>query len=188
MIPAPFRFLEMEKELRTNATQLDEAKLGVASKALDPVDVVLAAGKLVFVVMNAPVFVTAQEQAVIAEPAVDIDGGLGKHLSLDDRLQLCPGAVLDHAGEDFAAAFEQSDDGRLAAGSASAPAPHAPWAKIGLVNLDFTGKEPGFLHRHLHYSAPQALIDPLAGLVVDPASLLDGQRRYVRTKYLSITP
>ena len=32
------------------------------------------------------VFVVAQEQAVIAEPAVGIDGGLGKHLSLDDRL------------------------------------------------------------------------------------------------------
>jgi hypothetical protein len=29
------------------------------------------------------------------------------------------------------------------------PAPHAPWAKIGLVNLDFAGKGPGFL-RHLH--------------------------------------
>jgi hypothetical protein len=29
---------------------------------------------------------------------------LGKQLSLDDRLQLCPGAVLDHAGKDFAAA------------------------------------------------------------------------------------
>jgi hypothetical protein len=36
--------------------------------------------------MNAPVFVTAQEQAVIAEPAVVIDSGLGKRLSLDDRL------------------------------------------------------------------------------------------------------
>ena len=48
----------------------------------------------------------------------------------DDRL--CPGAVLDHAGEDFTAAFEQSDDGRLAAGSASRRGP-----KIGLVNLDF---------------------------------------------------
>jgi hypothetical protein len=64
----------------------------------------------------------------------------------------------------------------IAAGSASAPAPHAPWAKIGLVSLDFTGKEPGFLHRHrhLHHSAPQALTDPLAGLEgLTPASLLD---------------
>ena len=66
------------------------------------------------------------------------------------------------------------------AGSASAPAPHAPWAKIGLVNLDFTGKEPGVLHR----SAPQALIDPLAGLAVDPSQFARRQRRYVRTKHL----
>jgi hypothetical protein len=91
MTPAPFRFLEMEKEeLRTKATQLDEAKHGVAPKALDPVEGFLPPGKLVLAVMNAPVFVTAQEQAVIAEPAVVIDGGLGKRLSLDDRLSLRP--------------------------------------------------------------------------------------------------
>jgi hypothetical protein len=59
----------------------------------------------------------------------------------------------------------------------SAPAPQAPWAKIGLVNLDFTGKGPGFLHRHLHHSAPQALIDPLAGLAVDPSQFARRQRR-----------
>jgi hypothetical protein len=78
--------------------------------------------------------------------------------------------------------YLRAEDGRLAAGSASAPAPHAPWAKIGLVNLDFTGKGPGFLHRHrhLHHSAPQALIDPLAGLAVDPSQFARRQRRYVR--------
>jgi hypothetical protein len=73
----------------------------------------------------------------------------------------------------------RAEDGRLAAGSASAPAPHAPWAKIGLVNLGFTGKGPGFL-RHLHHSAPQALIDPLTGLTVDPSQFARRQRRYVR--------
>jgi hypothetical protein len=67
------------------------------------------------------------------------------------------------------------EDGRLAARSASAPAPHAPWAKIGFVNLDFAGKGPGVL-RHLHHSAPQALIDPLAG--VTPVCSTSG--RYVR--------
>ncbi len=62
MIPAPFRFFEMkEEEFPANAPQLEEAKLGVAPKALDPVDMVLAAGKFVFVVMNAPVFVATQE-------------------------------------------------------------------------------------------------------------------------------
>jgi hypothetical protein len=87
MMPAPFRFLEMEKEeLRANPAPLDEAKLGVAPEALDPVDGILAAGKLVFVAGNAPVFVTAQEQAIVAEPAVGLNGGWGKHLSFDDRL------------------------------------------------------------------------------------------------------
>src|SRR5450432_2001438 len=91
MIPTPLRFFEVKKEeLRAHAAQLEEAELGVAPKALDAVDVVFAADKLVFVVMNAAVFVTAQEQAVVAKPTVGIDGCLGKHLSLDDRLQLCP--------------------------------------------------------------------------------------------------
>src|SRR5712692_9504044 len=106
MIPAPLRFLEMEEEkLWSNSAQFDEAELGVAPKALNPVDVVLAAGVLVLVVMNAPVFVTAQEQDIIAEPSVGIDRGLGKHLAFDDRLQLCLGTVFHHAGEDLAAAF-----------------------------------------------------------------------------------
>jgi hypothetical protein len=79
MIPAPFRFLEMEKdELRTKATQLDEAKHGVAPKALDPVDGVLAAGKLVLAVMNAPVFVTAQEQAIISRASRRYRRSFGK--------------------------------------------------------------------------------------------------------------
>jgi hypothetical protein len=70
MIPTPFRFFEMkEEEFGTNATQLDEAKLGIAPKALDSIDVVLAAGELVFMMVNAPVLVTAQEQAVITEPS-----------------------------------------------------------------------------------------------------------------------
>src|SRR5471030_563832 len=136
VIPAPFGFFEMEEEeLGSDATQLDEAKLGVAPEALDAVDVVLATGELVFMVMNAPVFVTAQKQAVITEPSVGIDRGFGKHLSLDDRLQLCPGAVFHHAREDPSAAFEKPNDGRLAARSASPPTPHPPGAKIGFVDL-----------------------------------------------------
>jgi hypothetical protein len=67
--------------------------------------------------------------------------------------------------------------GVLQPAPASALAPQAPWAKIGLVNLDFTDKEPGFLHRHLHHSAPQALTDPLASLAVDPSQFARRQRR-----------
>lgn len=97
MIPAPFRFFEMkEEEFPAHAAQLEEAKLGVAPKALDPVDVVFATGELVLMVMNAPMLVAAQEQAIVTEPSLSVDGGFGKHLAFDDRLQLCPGAVLHH--------------------------------------------------------------------------------------------
>ncbi len=83
MVPAPLRFLEVKKkELPTNTAQLDEAKLGVTPKALDPVDMVFTADKLVFVVVNAPVLVTAQEQAIITEPAVGVDGSSKKALVL----------------------------------------------------------------------------------------------------------
>jgi len=48
MIPAPLRFFKVKKEeFRAHAAQLEEAELGVAPKALDAVDVVFAADKLV---------------------------------------------------------------------------------------------------------------------------------------------
>jgi len=116
-----------KKNSRRNATQLDEAELGVTPKALDPVDVVLAADELVFVVMNAPVFVTTQEPAVVAEPPIGVDGGLGKHLSLDDRLQLCPRTVFDHPGEDLPPRLRSPITGVLP----PAPRPRRPRTRRG---------------------------------------------------------
>ena len=70
MVPASFRFFEMkEEELRTDSTEFDEAKFGIAPKALDPVHMVFTARKFVLVVVDAPVFVAAQQQAVVAEPS-----------------------------------------------------------------------------------------------------------------------
>ena len=94
MVPAPFGFLEVEDEVfGADAAQLGEAQLGEAPEAFDPVDVVLAAGELVFVMMNAVVFVAAEHEAVVGLPAVGIDGGCGEHLALDDRHQFSLGAV-----------------------------------------------------------------------------------------------
>ena len=180
MIPAPFRFLEVKKEeFRPDAAQFDETEFGITPEALDPVDVIFAAGKLVFVVMNAMMLVTAQDEAVVSLPAVGVDGGFGQHLPLDDRLQLYLGAVFDHARKDLAAAFEQSDDGRLAAGSASAFSSHSPWSEVGFINLNFPGEWSGFLHRHFDYPPPQQLINPLAGLAIDHGQLTCGECRHI---------
>ncbi len=95
MIPAPFRFLEMKtEELLANATQLDEAKLGVAPEALDPVDMVLSAGELIFMVRNAMVFVPAQDKAVVSLPAIGIEGRRGQHLALDEKAPALPWSSL----------------------------------------------------------------------------------------------
>ncbi len=69
MIPTPFGFLEVEtEEFPANAAPLDEAELGAAPKALDPVNVIFPAGELIFRVMNAMVFVTAQDETVVSLP------------------------------------------------------------------------------------------------------------------------
>jgi len=75
-----------KEEFGANSAQLDKAKLCVAPKALDAVDVVLAPGKFVFVVMNAMVFVATQKQAIIAKPPIGVDGCFGEHLAFDNRL------------------------------------------------------------------------------------------------------
>ena len=62
MIPTPFRFLEVEKEvLGTNAAQFCEAEFGKAPEALDAIDVIFSAGELVSVMVDAVVLVAAQD-------------------------------------------------------------------------------------------------------------------------------
>ena len=91
MVPAPFGFLEVEvEELVANAPQLDEAELSIAPEALDPVDVIFSASELIFMVMNAMVFVTAQDEAVVSLPPIGIEGGFGKHLALDEKAPVLP--------------------------------------------------------------------------------------------------
>src|SRR4029077_11463498 len=111
---------------------------------------ILAADKLVFMVVNAVVLVTAQEQAVIPQPAIGVTRGPGEHLPLDDRLQLCSGAVFNHSGEDLAAAFKQADDRSFPGGSTPSFSTHPPRSKIGFVDLDLSGERSGFLQRQLY--------------------------------------
>ena len=101
MVPKPFRFLEVEeKVLGTDAAQFGETQFGKAPEALNAIDVIFAAGELVLVMVDAVMLIAAQDETVIGLPAVGINGGFGKHLTLDDRHQCLLGAVLDDLGED----------------------------------------------------------------------------------------
>ena len=169
MVPTPFGFFEVEeKVLSTNATQFGEAQFGKAPEALDAIDVIFAAGKLVLMMVDTVMLVTAQDEAVIGLPAVGINGGLGKHLALDDRHQCLLGAVFDDLGENFSAALEQADHGRFPTGPAPAFAAHPARAKVAFVDLHFARKRPRFCHRQCHDPQTQPIIKPLRALHTQP--------------------
>jgi len=137
MIETPFTFFEVKKEeFLADSAQFSKAKLRIAPKALNAIDVVLAPGKLVFVMVDASVFVAAKKQTVVAEPAIGVNRCLGKHLAFDNRLQLCSGAVFDHAGEDLAAALQKPDHRVFSRRSATSFSPHPPRTKVGFINID----------------------------------------------------
>ncbi len=185
MIPAPLGFFEVEEEeLRADSPELDETEFGVTPKAFDAVDMILSTRKLIVVMVDAAVFVASQHQAVVPEPAVGIDRGCGKHLSFDDRLQLCTGTVFHHFGKDPTAALEQPDHRRLSRRSASAPPPHAPGAKIRLINLHLAGKRPGFLDGQFQCPRSQQTVKPLPRVAIDPKELARAGGWNVRAKHL----
>ena len=101
----------------TDAMKFGEAQFGETPKALDAVDVVPAPGELIFVMMNAMMFIAVENEAVIGLPAIGIDRSLREHLTLDNGHQCLFGAVLDDLRKDLSAAFEQADNGRLMPGS-----------------------------------------------------------------------
>ena len=165
MVPTPFGFFEVEEKiLGTDAAQFGQTQFGKAPEALDPIDVIFAARELVLVMVDAVMLVAIQHEAVVGLPAVGINGGRGKHLALDDRHQGLLGAVLDDLGEDLAAAFEQADDGRLAARATPAFAAHPARAKVAFVDLHLARKRPGLLHRQVQNPQPQPIVKTLRAL------------------------
>ena len=63
MVEAPLGFFEMKDEVfGPNAAKFCHAQLGEAPKAFDAVDVVFAAGKFIFVVMNAMMFIAVENK------------------------------------------------------------------------------------------------------------------------------
>jgi hypothetical protein len=79
----------------------------------------------------------------------------------------------------------QADDGRLACRLRVRAGPAAPWAKIGLVNLDSAGKGLASSITISTTLRPQALVDPLAALAVNPIQFARHQRRYVEQNILN---
>jgi len=189
MIEAPLGFFEVEDEgIGLDAAEFGEAQFGEAPKTFNPIDVVFTAGKLVFMMMDAVMFVTTQNEALVGLPTIGLDGGGGEHLPLDDRHQCLLGTVFDDLGEDLAPALEQADDGRLAAGSAPPFATDPARPKIGLIHLDLSGERPGLVHRQFQNPQPQQIVIMLHGVAVQSQQHARGQGWNVQRKHLHQRP
>lgn len=189
VVETPFGFFEVENEVFvTDAAQLREAQFGEAPEGLDAIDVILTAGELVLVMMDAVVFVATQDKAVVGLPSVGVDGRLRKHLSLHNRHQFLPGAVVDDCGEDLSSTLEQADYRGLAAGSASTFSTHPSCAKVAFVHFHLARKRPRFLHRQFQNPQSQLVVKTLRGLHAQPSESRACKRRNVRTKQLQYRP
>ena len=140
MVKAKFGLFDVEIEEPTReAAMFGQAGFGVAPERFDAVDVVAPACKLAPAVVDAEVaFVAQVDEAVVALPTVGVDDALVSHTALDDGLQSVSRAIVEHVGEDFAAALEDADDGHFAPRAAPPFAPHAPGAKVAFVDFNLT--------------------------------------------------
>jgi len=80
-------------------------------------------------------------QAVIAAPAVRVDGGINRDSTANNGLKCGLFTVRHDLGIDTAVTFEDAEDDGLAAGSSASLATDTARAEVRLVNFDFAGRE-----------------------------------------------
>lgn len=94
------------KSMTGNTVELLESSFGKAPKALDAVDMMMTTNKFIAAMLDAKVLgITDIHQAVIATPAVAVDGDFGSHTAPNDGLQRGFGAVRHNLGVDLAASL-----------------------------------------------------------------------------------
>ncbi len=77
MILTPLAFENVCKEVAfMKAAHSGHPELGEAPERLDAVDVILAAGDLIFVMMDAVMPVAVKHQAVVGAPAIGVNGAV----------------------------------------------------------------------------------------------------------------
>ena len=125
-----------------NSVELLQATLGVTPEALYPVDVMRAGDELVIAVVDSEVLrVPDIDKAVVAAPAVGVDGGVNRDATANNGLKSSLFTVRHDLSVNRAVAFEDAEDDGLAAGSAASLATQASSAEVRFVNFDFAGRE-----------------------------------------------
>lgn len=129
------------KRMSRHAVELRQPPFGVVPEALNAIHVAAVAGELAAVVVHphAP-GVADVDQAIVPSPAVGMNDAVEAHPAPDRPQQRGFSAVRHDLGVNPSVAFEQSEDDRFAAGTASLFASDATRAEVTFIDLDFTGE------------------------------------------------
>ena len=183
MIKAPLAFLEVDEEaIPTHAVEFGEPGLGEAPEAFDAIDVVLASGELVGLMIDAMVAIAGSDQAVVSKPAVGIHIAFAQHMPVDDGLQLLARAVLDDRYENLGAALVQTEHRRFATRSTPAFAAHAAGAKVALVDFDLTGEGAQLCQGQRDNAFTPESVKSMDGAVIEHAKISHRESRNVRSE------
>src|SRR5947209_20376343 len=97
-----------------NSVELLQATLGVTPEALYPVDVMRAGDELVIAVVDSEVLrVPDIDKAVVAAPAVGVDGGVNRDATANNGLKSSLFTVRHDLSVNRAVAFEDAKDDGL---------------------------------------------------------------------------
>ena len=120
------------------AVELGQASFGEAPKTLDAIDMVLADGKLVSLMVHPQMFLVAHvDQAVVTAPTIGVDDRLEADTAQNSLAERLSPAIGNDLGIDITVALEDAKHDRLASRPTAALAADASRAEVTLIDFDF---------------------------------------------------
>lgn len=189
VVEAELRFFQMKVEgMFGDTVELEQTAFGEAPEAFDAVDVVWSPSELVVRVADPEVPIEAEiDEAVVASPPVGVKDGFRSDSSANDSLESGFGGVRHDLGIDLIAAFEQTEDDRLATGSAASLATRTTRTKVRFVGLNLTLEWRTALTRLGHPSA-HSQKDRIRGTDRDAGDRRSLRRSQIQYKTANQTP
>ena len=146
VIEAVFGFLQVQiKRMSGHPVELHQTSFGIASKALNAVDMRTAPSKLIAAVVAPQVLVNAHiDQAVISAPTVGVNHACNIGLAPDDGLKDGLRSIGDDLAVHTLASLEQSKNHCLATCPTAPKTTHPARPEVRLIGLELALQE-----RHL---------------------------------------
>jgi hypothetical protein len=155
--------------MRRYPMKLLQAMFSEAPEALDPINVVRAARKLIRSMIDSVMLrVTDINKAIIAAPPIAMNDRLRRDATANNGLKRGFRAVRHNLRIDFALTLQESEDRSLATRSASAFTPDSPRTEVTFINFDFAAEGRDtftFLSEALLQELPQSYNPPSSSII-----------------------